>query len=158
MRGVGGLASIAIVVAPVAAALAPVAARATLGRALDSVEQDRVHINARAVGSAAAPGYRVQSLTQANGAVVREYAGADGIVFAVAWRGPGRADLRQLLGDGFPVMQASRATVPPVSRRAALAVTRADLVVRSLGHPGGFFGYAYLPDRLPAGFALDALR
>ena len=106
-----------------------------------------------------------------NGSVVREFQNNDGVVFAVAWRGPGRPDLRQLLGGAFDTFQA-KVTAPDSNTtvtsngvvvhhgrsRHALIVEQSNLVVHSAGHPGAFFGYAYLPQQTPAGFSPDALQ
>ena len=132
---------------------APVAAE--LGGARASVDADRAHL-AAAMTSAPAAGYTVHTLTLANGGTAREYE-AGGAVFAVAWRGPGRPDLRQLLGPSFATLQAEVA-VARRGRRRPLMVRHDDLVVHSAGHPGAFWGYAYLPALVRAGFPADALH
>ena len=103
--------------------------------------------------------------------IVREFVNGDGVVFAVAWRGPGRPDLRQLLGSAFDTFQA-KVTAPDSNTtvasdgavvhhgrlRRALVVEQRDLFVHSAGHPGAFFGFATLPQQTPPGFSPDALR
>jgi hypothetical protein len=101
--------------------------------------------------------YTMHTLTLANGGVVREYANASGAVFAVAWRAPGRPDLQQLLGDNFATLQADNVRTGPRLRRP-LRVQRDSLVVHSGGHPGGFWGLAYLPQQLPAGVSPTDLK
>ena len=121
--------------------------------------------------SSGAATHTLHTLSTSNGSVIREYMNADGMIFAVAWRGPGRPDLRQLLGGAFDTFQA-KVTAPAddvsvgsdgsVVRhhrlRRPLIVEQGDLVVHSAGHPGAFTGYAYLPQRLPAGFSPDAFQ
>jgi hypothetical protein len=87
---------------------------------------------------------------------VKEYSNADGTVFAVSWQGPGRPDLRQLLGPRFNTMGSMSHTRGHHMRRA-VTMQHSDLVIRSQGHPGAFFGVAYDPNLVPAGFSLDAL-
>ena len=125
---------------------------AALGGGRDSVEGDRAHLAAR-LESIQGTSHTVHVLTLANGAVVREYARPDGIVFALAWEGPARPDLRQLMGSRFSTLQADN--IGPGGRRTRrpLSVHRADLLVSSGGHSGAFWGMAYLPKLAPAGFS-----
>lgn len=160
-----GRAALALVLS----AIASVPAAAGLGGSHATLEADRAHL-AAAMNSTPLPTHVLHTLTALNGSVVREYVNSDGVVFAVAWRGPGRPDLRQLLGPAFHTFQAQVTT--PVTDIAAdgstvvhhgrlrrpLLVEQRDLVVHSAGHPGAFFGFAYLPQHVPAGFNPDALR
>ena len=133
-------------------------ARASLGHAADSVEFDRAHMAARMTSTQAAT-HTVQVLSLPHGGgVVREFMSPGGVVFAVAWRGPGRPDLRQLLGEHFDTLQAE--SVIRAGRRLSvpLAVSRSDFVVHSGGHPGAFWGVAYLPQQLPAGVSVQDLQ
>jgi hypothetical protein len=133
-------------------------AHAVLGGSYNTVETDRLHMAAQVKTSAAAS-FSVHALTLANGAVVREFTRGDGTVFAVDWRGPGRPDLRQLLGTYFDTMQTDNVT--PVGRRRMrrpLAVNRADLVIQTTGHSGAFQGVAILPKLAPAGFSATDLK
>jgi hypothetical protein len=132
-------------------------ASAALGEAYVSVEADRARLTAR-LSSTTAATHAVQTLTLANGGVAREYTRGDGIVFAVSWRGPGRPDLRQLLGGYFDQFQSDNALRAGRRARRPLAVNRADFIVQSGGHPGAFWGVAYLPRMAPAGFSLSDLK
>lgn len=127
-------------------------AEARLGGSVDTVEADRAHLSARH-SSTNASAYTLHALTLNNGAVVREYARGDGTVFAVAWRGPSRPDLRQLLGPRFDVLQADNAAPAGRRTRRPLTVRRPDFIVSSGGHSGAFWGAAYLPGLAPAGFS-----
>jgi len=143
----------------VAAALVSAApgARAALGEPYASVESDRIHMAAR-ISVAAAATHTVHSLTLANRSEVREFTRADGTVFAVTWRGPSRPDLRRLLGARFDAFQAQTARRAGPRSRRALMVNRSELVINSAGHPGGFWGYAYVPSLVPSGFPLASLQ
>ncbi len=142
-----GLVAIAAAVLSLAA---PVASQAELGGKYASVVADGARMHAK-LRSLPATNYTVHSLTLANGGEVRQYATADGTVFAVGWNGPGRPDLRQLLGGHFDAVQADNAPVRGRFRRHPLAVQRSDFVMRSSGHSGAFSGIAYLPQALPTG-------
>ena len=133
------------------------AGHAALGGPRAGIEQDRAHFAATMAASAAGVA-QVATLQPAGGGTIREYSTADGTVFAVTWRGRARPDLRQLLGDRFDVVSADMAR--PRGRRLArlMTVQRAEVVVRSQGRPGAFFGLAYDPRLIPAGFAIDDLR
>ena len=130
---------------------------AALGQRLDSVRADRDHLSA-VMRSQARGAQTVHTLSLGNGGVVQEYENAEGVVFAVSWRAPGRPDLRQLLGDHFATMQADTVRADGRRVRAPLRVGRTDLVVRTSGHPGAFRGLAYLPQLVPAGFTGQDLR
>jgi hypothetical protein len=132
-------------------------AHATLGGANESVERDRAHMAAR-ISTTQVGSYQVHTLILPNHGVVKEFARPDGTVFAIAWRGPGRPDLRQLLGSGYDQMQAENR--PPNGRRTfrPLSVNRSDLVVQSAGHPGAFSGFALLPMVQPSDFSISDLR
>src|ERR1039458_677209 len=71
--------------------------QATLGGTVDTVQGDVLDMHAtRRVAMHA--GYVVHELTLASGTVVREFVGPSGVVFGVAWQGPIKPDLNQLLG------------------------------------------------------------
>ena len=131
-------------------------ASAALGHAYASVEADRAAMGAT-ISSAASGGYTQHTLALPNRSVVKEYTRSDGTVFAVAWQGPGRPDLRQLLGEHFDTLQAENVRVGRRLRRP-LSVNRTDLVVTSGGHPGAFWGAALIPPLEPAGFSASDLK
>ena len=141
----------------VAATLHGYPAGATLGAPYVSVEADRAHMSAHhAVASQAS--YTVHSLTTPGGGVVREFTRPDGKVFAVAWQGAARPDLRQALGPYFDELNAANPPRLRGGRHIPLTANQSDLVVRSGGHSGGFFGVAYVPGLVPAGVSPAALR
>jgi len=96
--------------------------------------------------------YSVRSTAYSTGTQVREYIGAGGAVFGIAWNGPRMPDLQTLLGNYFP-QYASGVKAQRAARhaRGPVAVEQSDLVVHSGGHMGSFFGQAWLPSALPAG-------
>lgn len=136
-------------------ALAGTPAAAELGGNRRGVDADRFHLAATMASSGAAT-HTVHTLTLPDGDTIREFAAADGTVFAVTWDGPARPDLRQLLGTAFATLQTDVAAGRR-RPRAAMRVARDDLVVRGEGHPGAFHGFAVLPHLVPAGFRADAL-
>jgi Protein of unknown function (DUF2844) len=131
-------------------------ALAALGGNFSSVQTDRTRLAARLVSTAAGP-CTLHALTLQNGAVT-EYARADGLIFAVTWRGPARANLRQLLGGYFDTLQADNAVPGGRRLRRPLAVNRADFAVRTGGHSGAFWGVAVLPQSAPSGCAVNPLQ
>lgn len=150
--------SLAILALTVGATMGPAStARAALGHAVESVQADRLHLSAK-LASTTASTYTVNSLTLSNGGVVKEFTGTDGMVFAVSWRGPGRPDLRQLLGEHFASVQAANAVVGGRRLRMPISVNSTDFVVHSGGHPGAFWGLAYLPNLSPAGVSAADLH
>jgi len=131
-------------------------AQAALGGSQTSVDQDRAHLAARSL-TITNSAYSLQTLSQTNGDVVREFMNPEGVIFAVTWQGPARPDLRQLLGDRFATLQADNA-VRTRRTRAPMTVDRSDFVVHAAGHSGAFWGMAYLPQALPSGFNLSDLK
>ncbi len=159
----------------ICALLTQPAAHAALGQALASAAQDgtplkapqRVAVKAAsAVSAAAAPAassaagaaaaVQSQVVLTPQGATVTEYANASGTVFAITWRGPFKPDLQQLLGQYFASFQQG---VP----RAGLGLTAAvvhgnNIVVHSFGRMRNFYGVAWVPSLLPAGFDVTGLQ
>jgi hypothetical protein len=86
-----------------------------------------------------------------NGVAVDEYADTRGIVFALAWSGPFKPDLKHLLGRHFESFR-DRSAQRHGGGHGKLAVDTGEAVVVSEGHMGAFEGRAWLPARLPAGF------
>ena len=109
-------------------------------------------MGAASSGTVAAAQYSVHSTVFSSGTNVREYVGADGTVFGIAWNGPRMPDLQTLLGSYFP-QYASGVQALHAARhgRGPVAVEQPNLVVHSGGHMGSFFGQAWLPSALPAG-------
>jgi hypothetical protein len=133
----------------------PLPALATLGGDASTTQGDQLHMKATLRVSPGAK-YAVHELTLPSGTAVREYVSPQGTVFAVAWKGPLKPDLRQLLGDYFDryVQDAPNSH----GSHAASRVVQPDFVVHSMGHMRAFTGRAYLPLALPAGVAVSELQ
>jgi hypothetical protein len=134
-------------------ALAPGIAAAALGEPQDSVQADV----ARLGGSIQVTGhdnYQLHEIRLPTGTLLREFVGADGRVFAVAWNGPTIPNLRQALGRYFDAYAAGAKH----SGHSQLRVARSDLVVQSSGHMRAFAGHAYLPQAVPNGVSIGELR
>ncbi len=102
--------------------------------------------------------YTIHMMTLPNGGTVKEFERSDGVVFALAWSGPSRPDLRQLLGTRFDVMQSDIAARKGRRLRGRMADERSDFVLHSAGHSGAFVGAAYLPQMAPAEFSVSDLH
>ena len=131
-------------------------AEAALGGGIGTVEADRAHFSA-SVTSTTNGATTTYALTLPNGGKINEYA-ADGVVFGLAWRTPGRPDLVQLLGSHFADFQAGFSPPTRGIRRAPPTIDKSDLVIRSRGRPGAFRGQALIPTLVPAGFSLSDLN
>lgn len=100
--------------------------------------------------------YTLHETLLESGTVVREYASADGQVFAVTWRGPVLPDLSLLLGEHFKTFTKEAQRARGAGRRgSALSVQRDGLVARSGGRMRNFSGYAYAPAWVPGGFMIQ---
>ena len=126
----------------------PLTAAASLGGNVDSITNDQTSTRAqmRAVPS---NGYTIHELTTEGGITVREFASADGVVFAIAWHGPTIPDLEQLLGSYFPQFRSAMAQRHARGIRGPVALQQDDLVVESQGHMRDYSGRAYVPSLLP---------
>jgi hypothetical protein len=129
-------------------------AHAALGQNAASIDSDQAQMHALAHSVTTQPAYTVHLLTLPSGTLVREYLGANGTVFGVAWEGPTLPDLKALLGTSFDAYAAATAT----RRATPLAVSTDSLVVYSGGHLRAFAGHAYLPQAVPAGVAVGVIQ
>lgn len=122
---------------------------ATLGGDLTSVQRDQSHLKA-SLRVSPSNGYTVHELTVASGTAIREYATAGGQVFGVAWQGPWRPDLRQLLGEYFADYQQAART-KRTGRNGPLSSSSSRVVIETSGHQRAFYGRAYVPALVPSG-------
>ncbi len=127
---------------------APLPVMAALGGRVDSVATDKIQLRAQ-LRAAPSNGYSVHTLQTDSGITVREYVSAQGVVFAVAWKGPNLPDLTQLLGDYFPAFRSAMDERRARGIRGPVALRQNDLVVESNGHMRAFSGRAYVPSLLP---------
>ena len=77
---------------------------------------------------------------------MREYANAEGTVFAVSWNGP-------FLPAAFAARldRGAGAAAAGAGRASAVSIQNPDLTLLSGGRMGAFRGRAWLPRQLPAG-------
>jgi hypothetical protein len=138
-----------------ALALSPCIAEAGLGQPESAVQADALQFKG-SIKATEHAGYRVQEIQLPSGTLVREFVGADGIVFAVAWNGPTVPNLRQTLGQYFDKFVA--AAQAKHGDHHHLQIQQSDLVVQAAGHMRAFSGRAYLPQAVPAGVSIGDLR
>ena len=138
--------------------LAPACAQAELGGGMSGVQADSARIGTH-MASVALSNYSRHEITRANGGIVREFTNAKGQVFAVTWSGPGKPDLRTLLGRHFATLQASgQASSDTIGRtmhslRRPAQVNQPDLQIQTGGHMGWFHGVAFIPSLAPSGYS-----
>jgi len=104
---------------------------------------------------AQAGSYEIHEMVTPQGTTVREFASRSGKVFAVAWKGPFKPDLRQTLGSYFETYRAAPRAAG--STRSHASVVERDLVVHALGHMRSFSGLAYVPSLVPPGVSPNEL-
>jgi Protein of unknown function (DUF2844) len=131
-------------------------ASATLGSDENSIQADQAHIRASARVTRT-PAYAVHALQAPSGHVVREYVSPAGKVFGVAWQGPSRPDMRQLLGPYFDQFVQAADSMERHGH-GPMMIRLPNLVVVSAGHMGAFSGKAYLPQMLPTGMRPEAIQ
>ncbi len=133
-------------------------ASGALGGDITSVQADQLHMQGslRTTSKAA---YTTHEIQGANGTVVREYASSAGKVFAVAWQGPWRPDMRQILGNYFQQFgQAAQSQSKIRMGRRPLMIELPGLVVEQSGHARAFSGRAYVPEMLPTGVRTEEIQ
>jgi hypothetical protein len=124
---------------------------------MTGVQADRAHLQARLTSTTAGTHTR-HEMTLPNGGLVKEFTNANGRVYALTWSGPGKPDLRSLLGGYFERLQAGNARINPRARRQPMQLVRSDVVIQTGGHMGYFWGVAYIPALAPADFAVTDLQ
>ena len=147
----------ALGVAALIVTLLPHVASATLGQPEVSVQTDIAQARASLKSSQDRTAYRVHEIQLPSGTVMREFVAPNGNVFAVAWQGPTRPDLRQALGQYFDAF----ASAPPRSKfsdRRHVQIQQGDLIVQSGGHMRALSGRAYLQSAIPSGVNLGDLH
>ena len=143
--------------------LAQTGAEAALGRPLSAAGEDGTvsapsqRLAARSTSAAqTATSIQSQVVKTTRGATVTEYADATGTVFALTWRGPFKPDLQQLLGAYFKPYLAGRPRTG--MGLTASSVHGDDIVVHSAGRMRNFYGVAWVPSLVPAGFDVSRLQ
>jgi hypothetical protein len=137
------------------AALIPCIAAAALGEPEVSVQADGAMFHG-SIKTTEHASYRLHEIQLPSGTTVREFAGSDGKVFAVAWNGPFVPNLRQTFGRYYDTFVT--AAKVKHSGHTHLQIQQNDLVVQSVGHMRAFVGRAYLPQAVPSGVDPGELR
>jgi hypothetical protein len=130
---------------------------AALGGDASSVAADQSALRGE-LSSIDTPRYRIREISTAAGMRVREYADADGVIFAVTWSGPALPDLRQLLGSYYGEYTAALLERKPRGIHRAVVVAGQSVNVELAGHMRAYSGRAYLPARIPAGVPIQEVR
>lgn len=149
------IASLLLVTLGVCAFASP--ALAALGGDLSTIDADRVSLKGALTSFSTVKGYGVHEITTPAGVHVLEYVASDGKVFAVSWQGPIIPDLRQMLGPYY-ASYAQAAAGPHPGGHRHLKIEQPGLVVESHGRMRAFYGRAWDPALLPAGFTAADIR
>ena len=137
--------------------LAPGTAWAALGGDTVSIlaDQGQMRGTRQAISHQA---YVIHEIRSEDGVVVREYQGAQGTVFAVAWQGRWMPDMRQILGSYYDRFARAMTSRAGVRGRHPVSIDEPDLVIQIGGHPQSFVGKAYLPGTLPETLRPEDIR
>lgn len=134
-----------------------VPAFASLGGNVNTVEADRVHMNAT-VSVSQTRAYAIHEMQSRAGTVVDEYVSPAGTVFAVTWHGPFAPDMQQVLGTYFQQYVTAINAQPHRYGHPPLNIEEPGLVIQTAGHIRAHFGRAYVPNMLPEGTTADEIR
>lgn len=131
---------------------------ASLGSDTTSIESDRAKMQA-SLQTTSKNGYEVHEMRAPNSVVVREFVASNGKVFGVAWSGPTRPDMQQLLGSYFDqFIQAVQKQKAQVKSRGPLSINEGGLVVQMSGHARYFVGRAYVSQLVPANVKAEDIQ
>lgn len=152
------LVSIFALSALIAAFALPRPLSASLGGDATSVESDRAKLQA-SLQTTNKDRYTVHEMKSPNNITVREFVSPAGKVFGVAWQGPSRPDMQQLLGSYFDeFIQAAQNQKSKTKSRGPLSINEPGLVVHSSGHQRYFVGQAYVPQMVPANVKAEEIQ
>src|SRR5215472_7296210 len=129
---------------------------ASLGDNVTTVQSDNVHMKG-SLHSVATRHYVKHEIQVPTGQVVREFVSSDGKVFAVAWEGPFKPDLQQLLGSYFEPMKQAVAAQQRRGR-GPISIETSNFVFRQGGHARSFHGSAYVPAMVPQGVDVSEIQ
>jgi Protein of unknown function (DUF2844) len=131
---------------------------AELGGTLASVRIDTDRMAGRTASTEMGT-YTHHIISRINGGTVHELTNVSGQVFAVTWSGPGKPDLRSVLGRYFATFQTANETPGRImhSLRRPPQVSQSDLQIQTEGHMGWYRGVAFIPSLAPRGFATSDL-
>jgi Protein of unknown function (DUF2844) len=136
----------------------PSPALGALGGDVTSVESDRAKMEA-SLRTTSKQLYTIHEIQAPNNVVVREFVSPAGKVFGVAWQGPSRPDMRQLLGAYFDQFnEAAKNQQAQRVGRGPLIIQQPGFVLQMGGHARSFSGRAYIPQMVPAGVQIEELR
>ena len=134
----------------------PAPAGAVLGEQEASVKQDRQFLGGQ-TRLEDRETYRVHEITDASGAIIREYVSPAGTVFGISWQGPRVPNLQQLLGSYFVHLQ-EYAQSQTRRRGAPLVIQKSDFVLTNGGHMRWYRGRAYVPSLVPANLSREVVQ
>jgi hypothetical protein len=129
-------------------------AAAALGGDATSIGTGQTHLLASARILRAAT-HTTHELQAATGTKVREYLSSAGKVFAVAWQGPFRPNLRELLGSYYDTFVAATGSN---LARGPLNIRVPGLAIHMSGPQHAFYGRVYLVDQVPQGLSIGEIR
>lgn len=146
-----------LVLASAGTFLSPGIASATLGDAEPTVSIDAQALDAQLSAlPVASPQPDLYSIEQFNndGFSVKEFVTKNGEVFAVAWKGIHKPDLKQILGVYYDEYVTAHSQHHKAKGRAPLQVSGPHSTFHSSGHMGAVRGHALATSLIPNGVAL----
>jgi hypothetical protein len=133
----------------------PVLAFAGLGDDVSSIQADQIRMKGTTRELRNELKYSVKEIQMPSGTLVREYVGANGVIFGVAWNGPTMPDLHQLMGQY--TANKSTARTGPINHRH-YEFQQDDWVVHSNGQMRAYSGNSYVLHLLPQGVTPQEIK
>jgi hypothetical protein len=130
---------------------------AGLGQPEASVTSDQLHMRSEhRIQDFQA--YKVHELSNAEGAVVREYVSPEGTVFGVTWQGRSTPDMNQLLGNYVNNFQTATRDQTQIRQRRGVTIKTNDFVYTNFCRMGICGGSAYAPKLIPSNVSAEVMR
>jgi hypothetical protein len=133
------------------------AATAALGDRESVISSDQVRLKAASHSKSTVSGVNVHEMVSPI-RTVKEFVNADGLVFAVSWKGIKPPNLSVVLGSYYQEFATENAKRARAVTRQPTEVQTPNIIVRKGGHMRALTGKAYVKALLPAGFNVGDLK
>jgi hypothetical protein len=132
-------------------------AQATLGEQNNGITKFNQQTSQKFLLKTSTSNANYSTHSYSNGAtVIKEYVGANNVVFAVSWKGLVHPDLSKLLGSYWTEYSQKVKTTNP-SRRVSQVQT-SKITVQKSGHMRKVSGKAYITSLLPSGVTANEIN
>lgn len=134
----------------------PASSFAELGASSFTVTRSMLVVSHSSINSPRPNVYSIRKIINTDDVELHEFTDNNGLVFAMAWSGNSKPDMRAVLGSYYS--RYNNEINQPMAGRRPVVIQDADLVVQTGGLMNQFFGVAFLPQQAPAGVTLQEIK